>query len=209
MKKSLLFLVIILCFQSIRAQDDSFFDLSKIQEIKLTFEQEDWQHDLDSLRYNGANLLLGSAEINGERYQNIGVRWKGSRSFKPGSKRNGIHIELDYINRSQKIEGHKIVELSNALRDPSMVREVLSYNIARKYMPAPRANYARVWINDEWYGLFVNVEAIDDVFLTENYGIQITFASWMLVGVPVMLVMLPLAWISLTRWSLSTASTPT
>lgn len=36
-------------------------------------------------------------------------------------------------------------------------------------------------------------------FLTENYDIKITFANWMLVGVPVMLIMLPLAWISLTR----------
>lgn len=36
-------------------------------------------------------------------------------------------------------------------------------------------------------------------FLTENYGIRISFADWMLVGVPVMLIMLPLAWLSLTR----------
>jgi sodium-dependent dicarboxylate transporter 2/3/5 len=38
-------------------------------------------------------------------------------------------------------------------------------------------------------------------FLSDNYDIKITFASWMLVGVPVMLCMLPLAWYSLTRWS--------
>jgi sodium-dependent dicarboxylate transporter 2/3/5 len=38
-------------------------------------------------------------------------------------------------------------------------------------------------------------------FLTENYDIHITFASWMLVGVPVTVCMLPLAWFSLTRWS--------
>lgn len=38
-------------------------------------------------------------------------------------------------------------------------------------------------------------------FLNENYGIKVTFASWMMVGVPVMLVMLPLAWLSLTRWT--------
>ena len=38
-------------------------------------------------------------------------------------------------------------------------------------------------------------------FLNDNYDIKITFASWMLVGVPVMLVMLPLAWLSLTRWT--------
>lgn len=36
-------------------------------------------------------------------------------------------------------------------------------------------------------------------FVTENYGIKITFASWMLVGVPVMICMLPLAWYMLTK----------
>lgn len=38
-------------------------------------------------------------------------------------------------------------------------------------------------------------------FLTENYNIKITFASWMMVGIPVTLVMLPLAWYSLTHIS--------
>ncbi|GAA6186200.1 SLC13 family permease [Aliiglaciecola sp. NS0011-25] len=38
-------------------------------------------------------------------------------------------------------------------------------------------------------------------FLSENYDIKLTFASWMALGVPVMLIMLPLAWWSLTRWS--------
>lgn len=38
-------------------------------------------------------------------------------------------------------------------------------------------------------------------FLTENYGIKITFANWMMVGVPVTLIMLPLAWYSLTHIS--------
>jgi sodium-dependent dicarboxylate transporter 2/3/5 len=38
-------------------------------------------------------------------------------------------------------------------------------------------------------------------FLNEQYDIKITFASWMLVGVPLMLCMLPLAWYSLTHWS--------
>lgn len=38
-------------------------------------------------------------------------------------------------------------------------------------------------------------------FLTENYGIEITFASWMLVGVPVTMFMLPIAWYTLTHVS--------
>jgi sodium-dependent dicarboxylate transporter 2/3/5 len=36
-------------------------------------------------------------------------------------------------------------------------------------------------------------------FISDNYGIEITFASWMAVGVPIMLIMLPIAWFGLTR----------
>jgi len=37
-------------------------------------------------------------------------------------------------------------------------------------------------------------------FMAENYDIEISFARWMLVGIPVSLVMLPVAWLLLTRF---------
>ena len=37
-------------------------------------------------------------------------------------------------------------------------------------------------------------------FMQENYGTDIDFARWMLVGLPLSTVMLPLAWLALTRW---------
>lgn len=36
-------------------------------------------------------------------------------------------------------------------------------------------------------------------YMAENHGIEISFARWMLVGIPVSAVMLPLAWVMLTR----------
>ncbi|GAB3019407.1 SLC13 family permease [Bowmanella dokdonensis] len=37
-------------------------------------------------------------------------------------------------------------------------------------------------------------------FMSETYGMEIGFAQWMLVGVPLAVVLLPLTWWSLTRW---------
>ncbi|WJG10347.1 SLC13 family permease [Aliiglaciecola sp. LCG003] len=37
-------------------------------------------------------------------------------------------------------------------------------------------------------------------FMNETYGMQIDFAKWMLVGIPLTVVLLPVAWLSLTRW---------
>ena len=36
-------------------------------------------------------------------------------------------------------------------------------------------------------------------FLNENYGVEVSFARWMMVGVPISIVFLPLAWFTLTR----------
>ena len=37
-------------------------------------------------------------------------------------------------------------------------------------------------------------------FLRESYGVQIGFAQWLGIGVPLVVVMLPLCWLVLTRW---------
>jgi len=37
-------------------------------------------------------------------------------------------------------------------------------------------------------------------FMQETYGTEIDFSSWMLVGLPLSAMMLPLAWLALTRW---------
>ncbi len=37
-------------------------------------------------------------------------------------------------------------------------------------------------------------------FMAENYDIEISFARWMMVGIPVSLTMLPIAWLLLTRF---------
>ena len=175
MKINILFtLFAVFVFQGLSAQSSEgngdFYDVNTVQEINITFSGDNWQNDLDSLRYNGNGLLLGKVDINGQTFNNAGVRFRGSKSFRPGSKRNALHIKLNYIDKRQNIQGHQTIKLSNALRDPSMVREVLSYEIARNYMPAPKANYARVNVNGETYGLFVNVEAVDENFLNKQFG---------------------------------------
>ena len=168
MKKLLLFIFVI-GFYTLDAQSD-FYKTDKVQDIQITFEENNWADLLDSLRYNDGGLLLADAKINGKDYKNVGVSWRGSKSFQVGSKRNALYIKLNYINKNQSIDGHKSVKLSNSMRDPSLVREVLSYEIARNYMPAPQANYAQVKVNGKPYGLFVNLEAVDDAFLEKYYG---------------------------------------
>ena len=61
------------------------------------------------------------------------------------------------------------MKLSNGFHDPTFVREMLSYEIARNYMPAPKSTYANVFINGNQIGLYVCVQSIDDDFTNENF----------------------------------------
>ena len=56
------------------------------------------------------------------------------------------------------------------IHDPSFVREVLSYEIARKYLPASRANFANLYVNETLIGLYTNVEAVDALFVKAHWG---------------------------------------
>ena len=157
--------------QNVMAQDeDNFYNPQSIRSFKISFEQDNWPQLLDSLRLYGEGLLIGNIEIDGSKYEDVGVRYRGSKSFSTGGNHNALHIVLNYIDKNQNHKGYKKLKLSTALRDPSMVREVLGFQIARKYMPAPEANYANVDINGSYYGLFVNVEAVDGNFLEKHFG---------------------------------------
>jgi spore coat protein CotH len=146
-------------------QATDFYDTKVIQQIDINFEQDNWPYLLDSLRFNGEGVLLGDVTINGKRLEDAGIRYAASRSFQPGNMRNSLEVLLNYIDNNAAYQGYQTLRLSSALRDPSMVREVLGYEIARQYMPAPLANYARVSVNGKLYGLFVNIEAIDQGFI--------------------------------------------
>ncbi|MEZ4981533.1 MAG: CotH kinase family protein [Saprospiraceae bacterium] len=77
---------------------------------------------------------------------------------------------INLVDREQTYHGIKTIRLSNATRDPSMVREVLGFEIARDYMTAPLANYLNLDINGEPYGLLINIQGVDEVFLNEHFN---------------------------------------
>ncbi len=180
MKKLLLFFLLIALYsptwgqlpESIKmdfSKKGGFYDLNQIRELRLTFDQSNWADQLDSLRLLGKGLLGASLQIEDWTNPIVGVRYRGNKSFQTGSPRNSLHIKLDYKIYNCSVDGHRSLKLSNALRDPSMIREVLGFEIARNYMPAPQANFVKLYINDTYQGLFINVEPIDEVFLEENF----------------------------------------
>ncbi|WP_070137741.1 CotH kinase family protein [Crocinitomix algicola] len=142
----------------------NLYDAEQLTEIRLEFEVDDWDDSLDLYYANDeGERLVAICYINGDFYNQVGVRFRGGDSYDPDGLKNGLNISLDYIT-DQECQGYTTLKLSNNKKDPSYVREVLGYEIARKYMDAPLAGFTQVFINDNYYGLFSNVEVVNDAY---------------------------------------------
>lgn len=154
----------------------AFYEIDEVAEIHIYFDHPDWMNMLDSLKSAGHDdRLTGDVVVNGKRYEEVGIRYKGNSSFnsvsKEGEAKLPLNIKLDYKDKSQALPGgFETLKLSNVFRDPSFLREVLSYEIARQYMPAPRANFAKVYVNDQYLGFYNSTESVDKKFLLNHYG---------------------------------------
>ncbi len=155
------------------AQSD-FYDPEHIVEIRIEFDRPDWDEVLDSLKRDKVRLPA-TVTIDGQVFERVGVRYKGNSSYnsvrKHGGKKLPFNIEADFERKGQRFPGGvETIKLSNSFRDPSFLREILSYEIAGKYMPAPRCNFARVWVNGEYLGLYHNTQSVDKGFLDAWFG---------------------------------------
>lgn len=165
--------MIIFCILTLSLNAQNFYDISNINTIEITFEQSNWDQLLDDLASAGnEERLLGSVAINGEVFDSVGVRYKGNSSYNADNVKNPLNIKLDYTIGNQDLDGYGTIKLSNVYKDPSFVREVLSYEIARKYFPAPLSNYANVYINGTYLGLYTSNQDVDKLFSRTHFGLD-------------------------------------
>ena len=161
--KRVAFALLFLFSSTLKSQ--SFYDIGTIQEIKIVFSQSNWDYMLDTAKAGDESYLMAqTVTINGTVFDSVGVKYKGNSTYKANQTKNPWHIELDTY-KSQDYQGFKDIKLSNVAKDPSFLREVLSYEVARKYMVAPRSNYAVVYVNGSQIGLYSNSEAISKTFV--------------------------------------------
>lgn len=173
MKKTILLSAIALFFFSIKItaqKSGDLYDGAYVHDIRISFDQTKWMDLLDSNRINGDDMVIGKVQIDGTTYENVGISYAKNYTHQVAGKRNPWLIKLNMIDKKQNHQGFKTLTLSHALRDPSLVREVLGYEIARRYMPAPRADYVNLTVNSENKGVYVNIEAIDETFLQKNFA---------------------------------------
>lgn len=166
---AIIFSIVFVNIYQVKA-NDPFYDISTIQKIEIFINRSDWDYALDSLKtIDGGYLKADSVKVNDTKFSTVGVKYKGNSSFNANNLKNSWNISLDEYE-SQNYQGFKTIKLANCYQDPSMIREVLSYSILGNYMHAPQANFAKVYVNGNYHGLYSNTESVNKTFVSNHFN---------------------------------------
>ena len=103
----------------------------------------------------------------------VGLRLKGNpgASFEDLDGKAAFKVKFDEFVAGQTFLGLEKMTLNNMVQDPSMLHEALAYRAFRDAgVPAPRTGYAFVRVNEEPYGLYLNLESLDVIALERIFG---------------------------------------
>jgi spore coat protein CotH len=148
--------------------DEPLYDMKVLRTLFLEFENADWEKELSDF-YKTDVEVPAKLTVDGKVYPDVGVHFRGMTSYMmtPEGRKRSLNLSLDFVNREQRLLGYRTLNLLNSASDPTFLRPVLFMQIARDYIPAPRANYVRVVINGESWGIYVNAEQFNTDFVKE------------------------------------------
>ena len=149
---------------------DQFYDRDSVQTIHLEIKAEDLERLHRALPER--IYVPGTFRWNNHTVQTVGVRYKGNSSSGPDSphKRSWL-IAFSEFKKGQRFLGLQHVALDNGIQFGSLFSERLITDALQGLgVKASRCNYARVYLNGKYAGVFVNVERIDRPFLKRSFG---------------------------------------
>jgi len=146
---------------------EGFYRLDAIRELRLEFEQPDFWNQLTQ-NYKSKTDIPATLVWEGKRYPNVGVRFKGQTSYqRVTSQKKSFNITMDFQDPDQDIEGYETLNLNNSYEDNSFIREVLYEHLTRPFCPSLKANYVRLFLQNEDWGLYPCVQALDGDYVKE------------------------------------------
>lgn len=146
------------------------FDDSKVHNIDIVMDG--WESFLNEAleeKYSACTLV-----IDGEKFENVGLRVKGNNSKrlteKYGHSRYSLKIELDhYVQNSYY--GLDKFSLDASFQDNSYMKSRIAFDMMEHMgVPTPLNSYTWVRVNGEDWGLFLAVEEPEEAFARCNFG---------------------------------------
>ncbi len=151
----------------------NLFEENKLPNIYVTLPADSLTWLYNHTDYDGnikANFVFDDG-VKRDTMLNVGFRLRGNTSRAAAKK--SFKIKFNAFISGIKYQGVKELNLNGSHNDPTMVREKLFYdawNLAG--LPPRRSGFAKVYVNGNYYGLYINIEELDDDWLQRVFGID-------------------------------------
>lgn len=157
------------------------FNKETIQDVKISIDENNWNYLLQNA-IDKPTVLASSVSIGDDTVKYVGIKTKGNLTLKEvwnsSSDRFSFTINFGkYINTNngyidkQNLYGLRKVALNNIYGDATLMKEYLSYELMTKMgISTPEYSLINLYINDEFYGVYMMVESIDSSLTQRTLG---------------------------------------
>ena len=140
---------------------DIYMDNSSLQSLYQAANED------SNVEYRATFKFTSSALV--DTVYEVGVRLRGNTSRYSAKK--SFKVSFNTFVTGQKFKGLEKMNLNGEHNDPSIIRAKLGWDILYSIgVPAPRANHVRLYINNQYYGLYMSIEHIDEEFVESRFG---------------------------------------
>ena len=147
------------------------FDQSTVHKIEITMDG--WDDFIDNCTDEKSRAC--AVIIDGEAQGTVGIRAKGNTSLSSMAQydndRYSFKIEFDHYQKKKTYRGLDKLSLNNIIQDATYMKDYWSYTFMNQMgLASPLCSYTEIYVNGEYWGLYLAVEGVEEAFLERNYG---------------------------------------
>ena len=155
--------------------DDSWklYDDTHVARVDITIDPDTlaWMYETENVESDIEHYAVFHFQNNwiSEKVDSIGFRLRGNTSRYSAKK--SFKVAFNTFISGREFYGVDKLNLNGEHNDPSIIRSKLCFDHFKSIgLTASRASHYEVYINGQYYGLYISVEHIDDEFLWKNFN---------------------------------------
>lgn len=177
MKRILLTIGLIISYfitlaQSVNPSDGILFPENEVNRVDITMDPADLEFLLtpgneENREYKVCVFQFQNTALT-DSLHNVGIRLRGNTSRYAPKK--SFKISFNKFEKGREFHEEKKFNLRAEHNDPTLSREKSLLKLFREEnIPAARSSHVALYINGDYYGLYLNTEQIDDLFLENRF----------------------------------------
>ncbi|MEP4533234.1 MAG: CotH kinase family protein [Cyclobacteriaceae bacterium] len=159
--------------QILSVEESEVYDDSILPRIDITIDQADLDFILASENRESDQEFTATFQFSSLNFnaleENIGFRLRGNTSRQSAKK--SFKVSFNSFEKGRDLKGFEKINLNGEHNDPTIARAKLCWDLMNSlHVPASRTNHVELYINNAYYGLYINVEHIDEEFVELRFG---------------------------------------